>query len=67
MRSCGDIIVILFLNRFKSNTNHFKCSFTFKLFLFSNRKVAMSMQKNKVFTLGPVASNRVTIALMLQP
>ncbi len=30
--------------------------------LISNRNVAMSMQKNKVFTLGPVASNSVTIA-----
>ncbi len=53
MRSCGD--VILFFLRFKSNTNHFKFSFTVKIFLFSNRKEVMSMQKNKVFTLGPVA------------
>ncbi len=54
-----DIIVILFLKRFKSITNNFKCSFTFKICLFSNRKVAMSTQKNKVFTLGPVARGQL--------
>ncbi len=54
-----EIIVILFLKRFTSNTNHFKCSFTFKICLFSNRKVAMSTQKNKVFTLGPVARGQL--------
>ncbi len=54
-----EIIVILFLLMFKSNTNHFKCSFTFKICLSSNRKVAMSTQKNKVLTLGTVARGRL--------
>ncbi len=45
---------------FKSNTNHFKCSFTFYICLFSNRKVAVKVE-NKVFTLGPVARS-VTIS-----
>ncbi len=39
---------MVFFLRFKSNTNNFKCIFT--------------LQKNKVFTLGPVVSNSVTIA-----
>ncbi len=48
-----EIIVILLLKRFKSNTNHFKCSFTFKICLFSNRKVSQCTKT--LFTLGPVA------------
>ncbi len=48
----NEIIVILFLKGFKSNTNHFKCSFTFKICLFFNRKVAVNAEKQGVYT-GP--------------
>ncbi len=45
------------LKRFKSNTNHFKCSFTIQICFFSNRKVAVNTEKQGVYT-GPC----VTIA-----